>query len=140
MRSKIKILAVAFALSTAACQTSDVASSAAATMPADTEAFLIDSAANDFRAHVAATGVSFRNVHPGVTHSADDGPPFSALCGEFRASGDAAQWRSFAILRMSDYEMWFGPSAYCQRATTVLDTGRDLTAALSQRYHADQGN
>jgi hypothetical protein len=109
-------------------------------MPAEDEIFLINSAANDFRAHVAATGVSFRDVHPGVTHAEGGGPPYSALCGEFRRNGDAAQWTSFAILRMSDYEMWFGANAYCRSATTVLDTRRDLTATLSQRYHADAGS
>lgn len=37
---------------------------------------------------------------------------------------------------MSDYEMWFGPNAYCRRATTVLDARRDLTATLSREYQS----
>lgn len=142
MQPKIRILILTFALSLAACQTSQervAGAPGAATITADDEAFLIQSAATDFRAHVAATGVSFRNVHAGLTHS-EGGPPFSALCGEFRANGDAAQWRSFAILRMSDYEMWFGPSAYCQRASTALETRRDLTATLGQQYQTEAGH
>lgn len=138
VQPKITILILSFVLSLAACQTSqEHAASAPATaeVTADDEAFLIESAAADFRAHVGADGVSFRNVHAGVTHAEGGGPPMSALCGEFRASGDAAQWRSFAIVRMSDYEMWFGPSSYCRSETTVLDSSRDLTALLSRHYH-----
>ena len=138
MQSKIRTLILSFVLSLAGCETSqEHAASAppAAAVTADTEAYLIESAATDFRTHVGADGVSFRNVHSGVTHAEGGGPPFSALCGEFRANGDAAQWRSFAILRMNDYEMWFGPNAYCRDATTVLDASRDLTAILSRQYH-----
>lgn len=136
MQPNIRMLIVSFVWALAACQTSqEHAAPAAAAISAADEAFLIQSAATDFKAHVAVNGVTFRNVHPGVTYS-EGGPPFSALCGEFRASGDAAQWWPFAILRMSDYEMWFGPSAYCQRTTTALDTSRDLTAALSQQYQS----
>jgi hypothetical protein len=135
--SKIRSLLLSLVLSLAACQTSqEHVARAPAAVTADDEAFLIASAATDFRAHVGADGVSFRNVHAGVTHAEGGGPSFSALCGEFRASDAAAQWRSFAILRMSDYEMWFGPNAYCRRATTVLDARRDLTATLSREYQS----
>lgn len=139
MPPNIKMLVLAFASSLAACQ-SPQDTRAPAAVTSDDEAFLIQSAATDFRAHVGADGVSFRNVHAGVTHAEGGGPPMSALCGEFRASGAAAQWRTFAIIRMSDYEMWFGPSAYCRSATTVLDTRHDLTAALERQYHPEAGS
>ncbi len=137
MQSKIRTLILFIVLSLAACQTGGERPStalAADAVTADDEAYLIRSAATDFRTHVGANGVSFRNVRSGVTHAEGGGPPLSALCGEFRANGEAAQWRSFAIVRMSDYEMWFGPSAYCRSATTVLDTSRDLTTILSRQY------
>ena len=99
------------------------------------EAFLIESAASDFRNHVAPVGVSFRNVHVGVFRG-DSGSSVNLICGEFRTADSAADWEPFATLRTEGYENWLGVSAvaYCQGSNTVLDTNRDLAAALSAQY------
>ncbi|MFM9865798.1 MAG: hypothetical protein ACKVRO_19560 [Micropepsaceae bacterium] len=100
------------------------------------EAFLIESAASDFKKHVAAEGVSFRNVHLGVFRGGN-GATVNLMCGEFRTADNAADWEPFATLRTEGYENWLGGSAaaYCRGSNTVLDTNRDLAAALSAQYH-----
>ena len=99
------------------------------------EAFLIKSAASDFRSHVAPEDVSFRNVHIGVFRG-ENGSTVNLICGEFRTADSAADWEPFATLRTEGYENWLGDSAvaYCQGSNTVLDTNRDLAAALSAQY------
>ena len=100
------------------------------------EVFLIESAASDFRSHIAPDGVSFRNVHVGVFRG-DNGSTVNLMCGEFRAADKAAHWEPFVTLRTEGYENWLGgaAAAYCRGPNTVLDTNRDLAAALSTQYH-----
>ena len=107
-----------------------------ATVAGNLEAFLLESAASDFRNHVAAEGVSFRNVHVGVFRG-DNGSTVNLMCGEFRTADSAADWELFATLRTEGYENWLGGSAaaYCRGSNTILDTNRDLAAALSAKYH-----
>jgi hypothetical protein len=102
----------------------------------NTEAFLIESAASDFRIHVAPEGVSFRNVHVGVFRG-DNGSTVNLMCGEFRTADNAADWQPFATLRTEGYENWLGSAAaaYCRGSNTTLDTKRDLATELGARYH-----
>ena len=111
------------------------------TAPAETaspEASLIEFAASDFRLHVVRDGAEFRNVHPGELRGGD-GAARSLICGEFRRPGQEA-WAAFATIRTDPYENWLGGSALgsCSGANTTLDPSRDLSAALAERYRAQE--
>ena len=137
MQRKIRILILSFVLSLAGCQAGGQGVvNTAATAAENSETFLIQSAASDFRSHVAPNGVSFRNVHAGVMRGGN-GSTVNLICGEFHAADDAAHWEPFATLRTEGYENWLGASAatYCQGPNTTLDGNRDLAAALGRQYH-----
>ena len=76
------------------------------------------------------------SVYAGVIHG-DNGSTMTLMCGEFRTADNATDWEPFATLRTDGYENWLGASAaaYCRGSNTVLDTNRDLAAALGRRYH-----
>jgi len=99
-----------------------------------TEALLIQFAADDFRQHVAAQGVMFRGVHAGDLRG-DNGVVRHILCGEFLAP-DQDRWDAFATIQTEPYENWLGSSAdvHCQQSGLALDTKRDLSDALNARY------
>ncbi|MEZ6022499.1 MAG: hypothetical protein R3C16_03570 [Hyphomonadaceae bacterium] len=99
------------------------------------ETFLLNTAAEDFRAHVAPEGLQFRNVHAGVMNG-EDGVAAQLLCGEF--SGPSGDWTPFATIRTDPYENWIGGVAesHCTRANTSLESATDLSDALTRAYAA----
>lgn len=133
----IVTLSCVLSLLLAGCQASEQgAFDASTTVGGNSETFLIQSAAADFRSHVAPTGVSFRNVHPGVMRG-DNGSTVSLICGEFRTSDDVDAWEAFATLHTEGYENWLGAAAasYCHQPNTVLDANRDLADVLGRQYN-----
>lgn len=127
-------LAAACVLALMAC--ADRTSAPAAPAPESVVAELIDHAASDFRAHVAADGADFRAVYAG-TMRGEDGASVDLICGEFRAAGQD-QWAPFATIKTDPYENWIGGTAngICSAPTTSLTTGEDFSGALTARYSA----
>ncbi len=109
------------------------------TMSADSETFLIESTAADFKTHVAPTGVAFRRVHPGLMQR-DQLAAAPLLCGEFRKPGAGEHWEKFAALQTGalgtgEFENWLGDRGHCHAPNTTLDARRDLSDTLVRQYN-----
>ena len=108
-------------------------------MPASTEAatraYLLESAAADFREHGPAPS-AFRKVRFGYVEGAG-GSQMALLCGEFQAAAKPGEWVGFATLRTSKYEQWIGGQGdgFCARPAIGWNP-EDLSAELQRRVDA----
>ena len=124
------------ALSIVGCQEADQRMTSDPTAVTDEAVtFLIEAAATDFKTHVAPTGATFRNVHPGVMQG-EENLTMTLICGEYHIDGATDRWDTFATLRTDGYENWVGGAAgtYCASPDTVLETNNDLAEVLNQQY------
>ena len=138
MLHKSGILTLLCVLSIVGCQEADQrAASEPSAVPDDAVAYLVEAAATDFRTHVAPTGATFRNVHPGVMQG-ENGSAMTLICGEYLLDENADRWDTFATLRTEGYENWVGGAAatYCASSDTQLETHNDLAEALNQQYRS----
>ena len=99
------------------------------------EAYLLDSAAGDFRAHPPQP-VAVREVYRGHIEGPEREPMY-LLCGQFRTAPDG-EWRHFATVKTSGYEQWLGGQSveFCERSSLYLDRARDLAPQLQSRFDA----
>jgi hypothetical protein len=121
----------------AGCSSNPVASDPAhapvASRDAADRAYLLDSAAADFREHGPATS-GFRKVRYGVVEGAGGGG-MPILCGEFHTAQKPEEWTKFATLKTSKYEQWIGDKGFCERPAFSWDPD-DLSGELEKRVDA----
>jgi hypothetical protein len=126
---------VSSSLLLAAASAASVAGGAAKSDPGDeSRAYLLDSAAADFRAH-APKALAFRKVYFGQFDG--EGTTQYEICGEFQVAkpGGKTEWLHFTTIRTSGYEQYIGGQAsrYCSREGMSWDED-DWSAELTKRY------
>lgn len=103
-----------------------------------TVAFLLTSAATDFRSHPPPLPVRFRKVRSGYVTTSDGARQYR-LCGEFLPSneGGTGEWIAFATIKTAPYEQWLGGQAlgFCKDASMTWDK-KDLSADLQGRVNS----
>jgi hypothetical protein len=94
--------------------------------------FLINSAAQDFRAH-GPKDVQVRDVYLGY-RPGENGVNQYLLCGQFRST-DAEKWQYFATIQTSHYEQWLGAqaSALCDAKDIQWSERTDLSPMLQKQ-------